>query len=373
MRTGATTYLAFLQTVPGLEALLARELEGFGIATKVQLGGVLGRVTLEQLYDACLSSRIAEHVRVRLKPFTATDFRGLREGIRKLNLHAYLPVGHALAVKVTCHKSRLWHSGAVEERVKLELADRGHTFDDEDDDAFALYVRLTDDEVTVSVDASGPRLSRRGFRKFVEKASLRESLAAAVVRVAFAETILGEEVTLFDPFVGAGTLLLEGYDAALGAPAGRRRSFAFERWPTFSASAFSAVKERAAGRATPRRVRLIGSDLTEKAIRSSRANLESIGAPDVTLVCDDFARVARDVPEGAFVLTNPPYGKRLKEEDTGARLVDLLQRRRDLRPAVILAGGALDEQLAEYRALFTTESGGLRVKARLFPVGGAVG
>lgn len=370
-----TSYVAFVACGPGLEGLLEEELRELGFVPRPTPGGAEIRTDSVGLWGACWRSRLAESVRVRLKPFVARDFDTLMRELERLPWRAYLAPGGSCAVSVTCHKSRLWHSDAVAERVGDVLRNRaGAAPSAEAEVDLRIFVRLQRDRVQVSVDAGGARLHRRGYRTHVAPASLRETLAAALVRVGV--DAAPEARVLWDPFCGAGTIALEWLESQLGRPAGVRREFAFERWPTHPAETY---REWAASvpRESPTdalgRYRVIGSDQSSRSLDAARANAAAAGLDaSCEWTLGDFEEASRHVPEGALVITNPPYGVRIgtgdQRGDVLVRWGRLLERRRDLRPVVQLLPAARQVALGgagQFETAFRTSNGGIAVAAQL--------
>ncbi len=366
----SSSLLLFAACAPGIEPWLEEELSELGHSGKALAGGVELRGPAETLWHLCQHSRLAESVRVRLKPFVARSFPELIMGLERLAWHAYFTRGSQPAVRVTCHKSRLYHSDAVAQRVAEVLARKlGAGPGAPSDGASTVQVRLQADEVQVSIDASGERLHRRGRRTHVAAASLRETLAAAIVRGAGRA---GQEaLCLWDPFCGAGTIALEWLDLRLGLRPGRTRTFAFEQWPTHDAARYAQWRAALPTVEPPREtLRVYGSDLEPRALEAARANAEAAGVQEL---CEwlggDFEAAASRIPLGALVLTNPPYGKRVgarpQRDELLARFDRLLARRRDLRPVVqLLGGGALPSSRLPWEPLLRTSNGGLPVSLR---------
>lgn len=367
-----TSYLLFVACSPGLEELLRDELAEWGLHGRSHPGGVELRSDRVGLWTVCLRSRLAESVRVRLKPFVARDFAALERQLERLPWRAYLPRGSSADVRVTCRASRLWHSDAVAERLSRVLLERVGV-GVEPAASQKVHARLERDRVQVSIDASGERLHRRGYRRHVAEASLRETLAAALVRSA--EPIARGAGVLWDPFCGAGTIPLEWLEAKLGRPAGARRRFAFEAWPTHDASAYAAwleqnLRQEPVG-SKGQRWSAIGSDLSERAITAARSNAEHAELTSCSrFLVGDFEQVADEIPLGAMVVSNPPYGVRARHVDRQGAVLDrlsrLLERRRDLRPVILLLPRRERVHVAGTRSseMFRTSNGGLAVWAQ---------
>jgi len=373
-----TTHLTFVQTALGLEPLLAAELRALlpkVAPPSVSEGGVLLRLSVHQLWTLCLGSRLAEGVRVRQKAFLARDFTTLEAQLGRLPFAAYVAKGAPVEVRVVSHRSKLWHSGAVRQRVEQVLTDRfGVRLGDAEAGATAVYVRLTGDTVQVSIDAAGYRLHRRGYRTRVAQASVRETLAAAVV-----SQVLGGEGApprlLWDPFCGAGTLGIEALLLAHGRLAGESRLFSFENWPTHDAAAYAKAREEliqaAAARAPAPEMRAILSDRDAAALESARENADgaAVGG-SCQFLLGDLTKVAAEVPVGAAVVANPPYGKRLARGGAIEALMHLLVQRPDLRPCVLLLGGPARRDLSpHFGAVVRTKNGGQSVSIRVLDRG----
>ena len=340
---GATRYRLFAGITPGLEDLLAAELGELGLLdVEPRSGGVELSGDARDLWRIALCSRLAESLRVRLgRAFEATAFDQLKARVERMPWAAFLRRhGAPPRVQVTCHKSRLHHTGAVAQRVTESIAARLGLKEPPagGDEQATVYVRVVHDQFQLSLDAAGERLHRRGYRARVGEAPLRETLAAACLAAAGYD---GRR-PLWDPFCGSGTLVIEAMAMATGQAPGARRAFAFQRWPTHADDAFAAYRDGLPEPHAPRSAAL-GSDVDGEVIDAARANALQAGLDrHVTFRQDDFVTVAGEIPEGAMVVSNPPYGHRLGGGkalvSTFRRLGKLLRRRTDLGPVVLLSG-----------------------------------
>lgn len=341
--SSATRFEYFAACAPGLEPLLADELGRLGLDRALTRGGVTGKTDTTGLWRLHLGSALAESVRVRLKSFTAHSFAELEAGLARLPWHAFLWRGQPVEVRVTCHKSKLYHSDAVAERVERVIGERlAHGKPARSPVPKArVYLRLARDVVTPSIDSSGERLHQRGYRLFVEDAPLRETLAAAMVQCL--ERLATEEQSVtrvWDPFCGSGVLPLEWLRHSLDVWPGEARAFAFESWPTHDRASWIRFREEVPHRSQLTEAHAFASDIDEKAIASARSNAERTGLlPHLTLFASDFQQAVESIPPGTAVLGNPPYGKRLgspaKARALYASLARLLSARRDLRPVLL--------------------------------------
>jgi putative N6-adenine-specific DNA methylase len=317
----------FIICPPGLESLVTEELSGLP-ATSVPRstaahGGVRAALTTRQLYAANLHLRTATRIIVRVARFPAATFAAFEAGARAVDWSPWLGPDAVVAVRVSATKSRLWHTGAVAERLAGVLpAEVAHPSPDAAESAAQLVlVRIVHDEVTISVDASGEPLHRRGWRRQTAKAALRPTLAAAMLLA----TGWRGDTPLIDPFCGSGTIVIEAARLARGLPPGVDRSFAFERWPSFEPGTWGSVS--GAARATDRGtagVPIVARDRDAGAVEATAANAERAGVlADLDLAQAPISAL-RGAPAGpGWLITNPPYGRRVSR---GPDLRDLYAR-----------------------------------------------
>jgi putative N6-adenine-specific DNA methylase len=217
--------------------------------------------------------------------------------------------------------SRIYHGGAAAERIARAIREELGAPIAEDAE-IAVKARIDDDLCTVSVDTSGEPLHKRGYKEAVNKAPMRETLAAMFLRMCGYD---GREPVL-DPMCGSGTFVIEAAEIAAGLKPGRARGFAFERLAGFDAEAWRALRD-APARALLPDLKFYGSDRDDGAVAMSRANAERAGVGAIAA----FARHAvSDLPrpEGppGLVVVNPPYGGRIGDKDELAALYRALGR-----------------------------------------------
>ena len=309
----------FAIAAPGLEPLVERELRALGIEdAHADAGGVSFTGGREAIYRANLHLRTASRVIARVAEFGARGFPELVRHAKRQPWERYLAADRPIHLRVTCKKSRLYHSDAVAERVGDAIAKRlgvdglNTIKGGEDEDAMGqlVIVRMTHDHCVLSVDTSGALLHRRGYREATAKAPIRETLAAALLLAA--EWRL--DAPLLDPFCGSGTIAIEAALLARRIPPGLNRRFAFMDWPDFDSALWRRVHDEAARMARPRAPSAIqGSDRDAGAIEAARANAARAGvAGDITF--EKRALSAIEPPaEPGWVCTNPPYGVRVSE------------------------------------------------------------
>jgi putative N6-adenine-specific DNA methylase len=246
------------------------------------------------------------------------------------------------------------------------MDDDADGYEDDDQAGSQLFVvRVVRDVCMVSADSSGALLHRRGYRRAVAKAPLRETLAAAM--------LIGSDwpgtVMLIDPMCGSGTIPIEAALVARRIAPGLHRPFAFQRWPGFDSGAWEQlVAETREGELPTAPAVLIGSDRDAGAVEAARANAERAGVlADITF--EQRAISAVEPPQGAgWVVVNPPYGVRVSEagsvRDLYASFGNVLRERFvGWRVGVLSPGEQLERQMGlELRERFTTVNGGIPVR-----------
>jgi putative N6-adenine-specific DNA methylase len=321
----------FAVAAPGLEGLTTLELlrldllpaqvtsadKPVSTLPRPDAGGVVFRGDLEALYRANLYLRTASRVLARVGTFFyATTFSDLRDKASRLPWERFIHPGQPVDIHVTCHKSKLYHSDGVAERIAGAIYDHmgkeSHiekSVDEEATDQSQLVViRLYKDQVTVSMDSSGELLHRRGYRQAVAKAPLRETLAAAMLMASGWD----KQSPLLDPFCGSGTIPIEAALMALGIPPGLNRRFAFMDWPGYDEvlwkSLLADVKPLPAAELS-----IFGSDRDAGAVQMARENAERAGvAESIQFECQAVSAIHPPQQPG-WVVTNPPYGVRVSE------------------------------------------------------------
>lgn len=309
----------FAACAPPLEPLVAAELAAVPGAHRLELtpGGIAWLGDLAALYRANLGLRCASRILLRLGSVQATALPQLRRVVARLPFPEYLRDGVRVHVEVTVRRSRLYHSGAVAERVLGAIADSGVRLADSEAataPAVQVYVRGESDRFTVSLDTSGELLSRRGYRTEDSGAPLRETLAAALLRLAGWD---GRR-PLVDPTCGSGTLAIEAALLALGRAPGEKRRFAFQDFHGYRPALFEELRDearRCERPLDPAQPLIHASDLRPEAIAAAQRNAARAGvAEHIRFSVCDVAQAR--LPEGppGLILCNPPYGRRLGAE-----------------------------------------------------------
>jgi putative N6-adenine-specific DNA methylase len=301
----------FAICAPGIEAITAAELRALGATIDAtEPGGVAFPADASLLYRANLELRTANRVVKRVARFEARTWFELERHARKVPWGSMLRAGMVPEFDVTSRKSKLYHNRGIAERLErvVGLDEKAATADPA---RVALFlVRVVRDHFTISTDASGALLHRRGYRQDTAKAPLRETLAAAM--------LLGcgwdGSTPLVDPFCGSGTIPIEAALLARHIPPGLGRHFAFESWPDFDDALWARLCADARSRIVPGAPRLVGSDRDAGAIDAATANAGRAGVGANVEFRNVPVSAVDAVPGPGLLLTNPPYGVRLGEE-----------------------------------------------------------
>ncbi len=337
-----------------------------------EAGGVPFDASILELARANLELRTVSRVLVRLGSFHARALGELERKAALLPFADWLPGDTTLRLRVTCHKSRLYHQRAIAERMVRASGLAGAAApgpegeDDEGAAAQLVVVRLVRDEVTVSLDSSGALLHRRGYRQASGKAPLRETLAAALLLASGYDGTL----PLVDPFAGSGTIAIEAALLARRMAPGLARGFACQRWRGWPAAEWAALLAAARTRVLARApAAILLSDRDAGAVRSARSNAERAGvAADIRFETRAVSALEPLAGPG-LVVTNPPYGVRVSEgrdlRDLYARLGQVLaERLPGFGLTLLLPAEPLERATGRlFKVLFRTANGGIPVRA----------
>jgi putative N6-adenine-specific DNA methylase len=318
----------FATAAKGTEPALRDELRELRLrGVRADRGGVHFEGQMLDAARACLWSRVGVRVLVEVASFDAGGGAALYEGTRAVDWTTWMTPKTTLAVRATCRSSQLTHSQFVAQKTKDAVVDalrdrfgERPSVDREDPDVL-LAVHLARDKATLYLDAGGSSLHERGWRAKAGAAPLRETLAAAVLRLSGWDRAR----PLVDPMCGAGTIAIEA--AAWSrhmAPGLSRKRFGFERWASHGDGerrAMTTMREEARAAAVREGPPVLACDVDPHAVELARDNARSAGV-EIVFERRDIRDLAPLEPSG-FVVSNPPYGERLAAD---AGLYDELAR-----------------------------------------------
>jgi putative N6-adenine-specific DNA methylase len=365
----------FAITAPGLEALTGVELHAMGITPReLERGGVSWSGGIDDVYTANLCLRTASRVLVRVATFRASTFFELERRAKRVPWSEYVSRGRPVRFRVTCRKSRLYHSGAVAQRLieavtqftgDAELADVARGEDEQDTPHAQLFVvRLDHDSVTISADASGALLHRRGYRQATAKAPLRETMAAAILLASGWD----RHAPLVDPLCGSGTIAIEAALLARNIAPGQNRSFAFVHWPHFDEGRWLLRRHRLREAELPRVPGVIrASDRDAGAVRAALDNAERAGVEGDIDISQRAISAIEPAGGKGWIVTNPPYGVRVGDASVRNLYAQLgkvgMSKFPGWNVGLLSADPALERQVGiKFDRLLQTSNGGIPVR-----------
>jgi len=296
----------FLVAPPGLEPPLLTEAHALGLqgATAGQ-GGVTCQGGWADVWRANLFLRTAVRVVARIGGFRAMHLAQLDKRARKFDWGAVLRPDVPVRVETTCKSSRIYHDRAATQRIETALRE-SHGLNVSPEAELRIMARIEDDFCSFSLDTSGAPLHKRGHKEAVNKAPMRETMAAAFL----AQCGYDGTEPVVDPMCGSGTFVIEAAEIAMGLHPGRSRSFAFEQLASFDAGVWAGIKAQTNLRRPTQTFH--GMDRDQGAINMSNANAERAGVtPHCAFTCQPISDLVP--PEGpkGLVIVNPPYGGRV--------------------------------------------------------------
>ena len=344
----------FATAAKGTEGVLRDELKELGIArVKATRGGVyFGNAErapeLHGALQVCLHSRIAQRVLHRRASFAAGDADALYEAVRAQPWEHVLDARRTLAVDANIRDCPVTSSAFAAQRVKDAIVDRLRDLHgvrpdvDRRDPDVGVVLHWVGERASVLLDVAGGALHARGYRSEAGDAPLRETLAAAVVRLCRWDG----RTPLVDPLCGSGTIAIEAAQwARRMAPGLARARFGCERWASHGEAEqrlLGELRAQARAGALPARevAPIFASDDDERILAIARRNAQRAG------VAIEFARAdaRRLTPEHAraFVITNPPYGERMRTPEAFHReLAEAFRRLRGYRVCALAGDRAL--------------------------------
>ncbi len=302
----------------GLENPLAAELAGLG-ASGVQsvAGGVAFEGDTRVIYRANLESRIATRVLLRLFTLPYRSEEDIYRASYELDWPQRFEVGRSIRVYLTAQRCPLKSLDFLTLRIKDAVCDRFRSAvgSRPNVDTRAPEVRihafLDATQFTLYLDTSGEPLFKRGARAATGEAPLKENLAAGILKL----TGWQPGTALLDPMCGGGTFLVEAAQIALDIAPGSERSFGFERLKNFDAALWRELRSEAGARRKPLvPLPIYGSDLYGDTLKLAHANLRAAGVAQAVQLKQANALEISAPAETGVLVTNPPYGERMGEQ-----------------------------------------------------------
>ncbi len=302
----------------GLEDALAAELAGLGAsAVRAVAGGVAFAGDTRVLYRANLESRIATRVLLRLFTVAYRSEEDIYRAAFDLDWPQRFDVARSIRVYLTAQRCPLKSLDFLTLRIKDAVCDRFRSAvgSRPNVDTRAPEVRihafLDATQFTLYLDTSGEPLFKRGARAAQGEAPLKENLAAGILRL----TGWQPGTALLDPMCGGGTFLVEAAQIALDIAPGSERGFGFEKLKSFDAALWQELRAEAGARRKPVvPLPIYGSDLYGDTLKLAHANLCAAGLEQAVQLKQANALELSAPAETGVLVTNPPYGERMGEQ-----------------------------------------------------------
>ena len=303
----------------GLESPLAAELAALGAgAVQAVAGGVAFDGDLRLVYRANLESRIATRVLLRLFTVPYRSEEDIYRAAYDLDWPQRFDVARSIRVYLTAQRCPLKSLDFLTLRIKDAVCDRFRSAvgSRPDVDTRAPEVRIhafvDGTQFTLYLDTSGEPLFKRGARAAQGEAPLKENLAAGILKIAGWQP----GVALLDPMCGGGTFLVEAAQIALDIAPGSARSFGFEKLKAFDAALWRELRAAAEARRKPLApLPIYGSDLYGDTLKFAQANLAAAGLDGTVQLKQANALEISAPAETGVLVTNPPYGERMGEQE----------------------------------------------------------
>jgi len=312
-------YQCFATTARGLEQLLADELTSFG-ASKLNTvnAGIQFTASLETIMKANLHSRIASRIMIQVGFGGYRNEEDIYNVAKNIKWDEWLHVGNSIKVSTTAIRSPLKSLEFITLKVKDAICDYFVSKVDARPDVnkqrpdVRIYNFLTEDTITIYLDTSGEALFKRGYRENKLEAPLKENLAAGIIQLANWHP----DITLYDPMCGSGTIAIEAISYGLNIAPGLNRSFGFENLEKFDLTLFKELKTKAKQAINyDQKLKIYASDINRRAASVAEDNFKTAGfSKYVKLDYGDF--LSKYPPDSTgMLITNPPYGVRLDEQE----------------------------------------------------------
>ena len=306
----------------GLEGPISDELRRLDMANvTAENGRVYFTGDENAVASANINLRIGERVLVELGRFKAETFEELFQGVKAIRWEDIIPRDGAFPVKGYSLNSKLFSVSDCQKIIKKAIVERlksvyGIEWFPETAESYQVQFSIMKDNVSICLDTSGEGLHKRGYRPAHNAAPLKETMAAAMVKLS---RYRGRD-DFADPFCGSGTIPIEAALIARNIAPGINRSFSAMNWRIFDRRIWAQARDAARDREFHGNYNIVGSDIDPKAIAIARENAERAGVADVIrFEVADAAAFDRRTERGVIV-TNPPYGERIMEKEQAEQL-----------------------------------------------------
>lgn len=310
----------FASTARGLVEPLYTELKDLGLqVTDKYIGGVFFESNWEGAYKANLHSRLASRILKPVLDFTAYQPEELYNQILRHDFTKYINPTQTIAIDASVTDSMMRDQRFVAMKVKDAIVDQfrekfGVRPDVDNKNAdLRIHVRAIKNQFNIALDLSGDSLFKRGYRKEVGEAPLKENLAAGLIKV----TEWDGKSSIVDLMCGSGTFLIEAAMMAMNiAPGMARSGFGFQNWLNYDESAWEKlVSEAIEAEKEELDFKFFGYDIDRKVLANAKDNAKRAGVDNVVEFHKEAVATVEPPAEKGLIIVNPPYGARIGDED----------------------------------------------------------
>lgn len=310
------TYKLLATAAMGLEGIVADELKDLGFETQTDNGKVFFEGDEEAIAKANIWLRVADRVKLVIGEFPAKTFDQLFEGTKALPWEKYLPVDAHFPVSGKSVKSTLYSVPDCQSIVKKAIVERlksaykRMSYLDESGARYKIEVSILKDRVLLTMDTSGVGLHKRGYRTTQGDAPLKETLAAALVKI----SKWSPSRPFVDPFCGSGTLCIEAAMIGQNIAPGYNREFDAEHWSWIKPAVWEKIRDEADTQADyDQELTILGTDIDHRMIEIANSNALEAGFADIITFKQMQAADFTTRLDNGVVISNPPYGERIGE------------------------------------------------------------
>ena len=313
----------------GLEAVVRREIEALGYRIiKTEDGKVTYMGDERAIVRSNLWLRTADRVLLKMAEFSAVEVEELFQQTKGLPWEQLIPLDGRFTVTGTSVKSKLHSVPACQKIVKKAIVEKlkefyGVEVFEETGAEYTVKASLLKDRVTLTVDTSGTGLHKRGYRISDVAAPIKETLAAAMIQLSFWK----KDRILVDPCCGSGTIPIEAAMIGRNIAPGLNRTFACEGWDFIPANLWKEERKAAFDNMNYEQpLDIYGYDINSKAVKAAQENAAEAGVDDCIQFCRADIRNLNSEGDNGIIITNPPYGKRIGEEDEISEIYEALKK-----------------------------------------------
>lgn len=328
----------------GLEKLVHDEIKSLGLwVIKTEDGRITFKGDDLGLVRANLWLHCAERIQIKMAEFTATTFDQLFDNVNSVEWEKYIGKDDAFPNNATSVKSILHSEPAIQSIVKKAMVKRlqqkhsTEILSENSGITYTIFIKVNKDQFVISIDSSGESLHKRGYRLRANQAPMKETLAAALIKL----SDWTPERTLVDPFCGSGTIAIEAALIAYNIAPGLKRQFAFQKWPWLDQKKIEQGYAEANKSGTkvpdaptipvvtpattvaspapmptepPKKLPIYCFDIDPSTLIIAQENAKRAGFSNINFKRADFKSLDFSKFENCTFITNPPYGERMEDK-----------------------------------------------------------